>query len=69
MIVYGGVTLVSALLKARVIDEFEFYINPTVLGKGLTIFNDLQDRLPLVLLDSKAFGCGVVVNRYEPVNQ
>ena len=67
MIVYGGITFVSALLKARVIDEFEFYINPTVLGKGLTVFNELQERLSLVLLDSKSFSCGIVVNRYEPV--
>lgn len=66
IIVYGGAEFVTSLVKAGLIDEYYLFINPTALGKGLTIFNDLENRQDLILARSTPFECGIVVQVYEP---
>ena len=66
IIVYGGATFVSNLIKENLIDEFHLSINPTAIGRGMTIFGDLKDRLKLKLVQSNVFSNGKVVNHYEP---
>jgi dihydrofolate reductase len=65
MIVYGGASFVSSLIKARLIDEFYFYINPTILGNGMTIFKDIQDFQTFRLLSSTSYNCGMSVQHYS----
>ena len=65
IIAYGGCTFVSALVTEKLIDEFHLFINPSAIGKGMTIFNDLKSRQDLKLLRSKSFNCGIVVLNYE----
>ncbi len=38
IIVYGGAGFVSSLIKGNLLDEYNFVVNPTALGKGMTIF-------------------------------
>ena len=66
MIVYGGASFVSALIKEGLIDEFHLFINPAVLGKGLTIFKDVDHKQGLALVNSASFECGIVLLHYEP---
>ena len=66
IIVYGGATFVSNLIKENLIDEFHLCINPAAIGSGLTIFGNLEDRLKLKLVQSTAFSNGKVVNHYKP---
>lgn len=66
IIVYGGAGFVSSLIKENLIDEYNFVVNPTILGKGMTIFNDLEDKLNLQLVKSKSFDSGEVLLCYEP---
>lgn len=66
IIVYGGAGFVSSLIKNNLIDEYYFFINPSAIGKGLTIFGGLEKNFNLKLIKSTAFDCGVVVNQYEP---
>lgn len=65
IIVYGGATFVSALIKAGLIDELNLFINPVAIGKGLTIFKELVDKQKFSLANSKAFACGIVVLTYN----
>lgn len=65
IIVYGGATFVSNLIKENLIDEFHLAINPAAIGHGLTIFGNLKDRLKLKLVQSNVFSTGKVVNHYE----
>ncbi len=67
MIVYGGATFVSSLIKARLINEFHLFINPTIIGNGMTIFKQ-TDRQNLTLIKSKSYDCGIMVLHYEPKN-
>lgn len=61
--VFGGAGFASALISAGLVDEFQFYINPAALGGGRRIF-DQADFRKFRLLGSKAYECGIVVNRY-----
>jgi dihydrofolate reductase len=66
IIAYGGATFVSALIKQGLVDEFHLFINPAVIGKGMTIFNDLDSKQDLALVKATPFDCGIVVLHYEP---
>src|SRR5436853_5706077 len=45
----GGSGLALSLIKAKVIDEFRFMINPVVIEKGTSIFEGMQGKLDLEL--------------------
>ena len=66
IIAYGGAEFVSSLVKNNLIDEYHLFVNPVALGKGMTIFGDLEENLNLKLVKAKAFSCGVVGLCYEP---
>jgi len=66
IIVYGGATFVSALIKQGLIDEFHLFINPTAIGNGMTIFKELDRNLNLTLVKSTSFDCGIVALNYKP---
>lgn len=66
IIAYGGATFVSALIKNGLIDEFHIFINPTAIGKGLPIFQELDSKQNLILVKSTSFDCGIVVLNYVP---
>lgn len=66
IIVYGGATFVSSLIEKRLIDELHLFVNPAAIGKGMPIFS-AGARSLFRLAGSKAFTCGIVVLRYEPV--
>ena len=61
----GGPHLAARAIQAGLVDEFQLFINPAVLGAGRRIF-DQGGFAKLVLLGSKAYACGMVVNRYAP---
>lgn len=65
MIVYGSGQLVSALIKANLVDEFHIWIHPVVIGKGKTLFRDLTKDLKFDLFKTKRFSSGVVLFYYE----
>lgn len=69
IIVYGGATFVSSLIKAGLIDEFYLFVNPTVLGKGMTIFKEINSDLNLTLVKSTSYDCGIVVLKYKLINE
>jgi len=47
------------------IDEFDLFINPTAIGKGMTIFQELESKQNLTLVKSTSFDCGIVVLSYK----
>jgi dihydrofolate reductase len=63
----GGPTLAATLVRHGLIDEFRTYVNPVVLGAGKSFFPPLEDRVALKLLETRSFGWGVVMLRYEVV--
>ena len=62
IIVYGGAKFVAALIERELIDELNFFVNPTAIGAGLRVF---KDRVPLSLVGSTAYPCGIIVSTYR----
>ena len=62
----GGVKLPLALSELRLIDEYEFVVQPRLAGHGPTLFAGLSKHLDLKLVSRLEFGSGAVAMRYEP---
>ncbi len=65
IIVYGGGTFVSSLIKNNLIDEYHLFVNPSILGSGMTIFGGSEQRLNLTLSTARSFDCGIAVLSYQ----
>jgi dihydrofolate reductase len=66
IICFGGAGFASALVAYGLVDEYELFVNPTAVGAGLSIFGSAVDGLRLDPIGSKAYECGITVNRYSP---
>jgi dihydrofolate reductase len=64
MAILGSGSIVSQLAQQGLIDEYQFMVNPVVIGKGRTLFEDIKDRLPLKLTDTRIFANGNVLLSY-----
>lgn len=62
----GSTMLAQTFMQLDLIDEYRISINPTVLGEGKPLFENVTRKFPLRLLESKQFKSGVVALRYEP---
>jgi dihydrofolate reductase len=47
------------------IDEYGLYVHPVVLGGGKPMFPRLHDKINLQLVETRTFGSGVVLLRYQ----
>jgi dihydrofolate reductase len=65
IIVYGGVSFVASLVKENLIDEFNFFINPVAMGKGESIFTQINDFFQLKLQKSIVYNSGIVLLQYS----
>ena len=65
MVVYGGASFDSSLIKLGLIDEFLLFINPVAIGNGMTIFKDLNEIQKFNMIKSLAFDSGEVLLHYE----
>ena len=65
IVVYGGASFDSSLIKEKLVDEFYLFINPVAIGNGMTIFKDLNEIQKYTLIESNAFECGKFLLRYE----
>ena len=64
-ILVGSPSLIVALGNLDVIDEYQLGVQPTVVGSGLQLFKNVEDRIDLKLVKTKTFGCGAVFFYYE----
>ena len=62
----GGVKLPQALTELGLIDEYEFVVQPRVVGHGPTLFAGLSKYVDLKLVSRRELGSGAVAMRYEP---
>ena len=68
-ILAGSPSLIVALTQLDLIDEYQLCVHPVILGKGLPLFKNINDRINLKLLKTKTFGCGAVTLYYEPTKK
>jgi dihydrofolate reductase len=68
LLLQGSADLVRLLAEHHLIDEYWFTIAPLVLGKGKRLFAE-GDQLQLHLVNTKAYGSGMLRLTYEPSKQ
>jgi dihydrofolate reductase len=68
-ILVGSPSLIVAFTQLSLIDEYQLNVNPIILGSGLPLFKNIQERVDLQLLKTKQFGSGAVVLYYEPAKK
>jgi dihydrofolate reductase len=64
IVMFGSPAAVRSLIKEDMVDEFWLFVNPILLGKGIPMFPDLEERKSLELLDEKRFKNGVVLLKF-----
>jgi dihydrofolate reductase len=60
----GGAHLAATFMRLDLIDEYQVFFHPVVLGGGTPMFPALPQRVELRLLETRAFGSGVLYVRY-----
>lgn len=66
MVILGSGSIVTQLSPTGLIDEYQFIVNPVVLGKGRTMFEGVGDKLNLKLTNSRTFKNGNFYVSYAP---
>jgi dihydrofolate reductase len=64
LITFGGARFAAALLRAGLVDELQLFVNPAILGSGLSLFEGIADLKP-ELISSRGYACGITVLRYR----
>ncbi len=68
-ILVGSRSLIIQLMKLNLIDEYQLCVHPVVAGSGLPLFENVNDRTILKLINTKTFKGGAVILYYEPTNE
>jgi len=63
--IVGGARTARACLDSGLVDEIELYIVPCLLGDGIPLLERRNALAPLRLSETRSFGNGVVMVRYE----
>ena len=62
--VVGGADLAATFLSEGLVDELRLYVHPVLIGRGKRLFPDADATLDLGLVQTRAFGNGVVLLHY-----
>lgn len=61
----GGADLAATFMRLDLVDEYRVYVHPVLIGRGKPLFPDSAVRTGLRLAETREFGNGVVLLRYE----
>jgi dihydrofolate reductase len=65
----GGAGIASSVFPLGLVDQYELYVHPVVLGGGTPLFQNLDKPLDLKLVETRTFNSGVVYLRYLPADR
>jgi dihydrofolate reductase len=65
-ILVGSRSLIIQSMKLNLIDELQLMVHPVILGSGLPLFEQINDRTILKLVKTKTFSSGAMTLYYEP---
>src|SRR5438067_3030412 len=61
----GGADLAATFMALDLIDEYRVYVHPVLIGRGKPLFPTSDVKRSLELVETRAFGNGVVLLRYR----
>jgi dihydrofolate reductase len=65
MIIYGSGRMVDSLIQLGLVDEYQLWVHPVIIGKGKPLFNNLHSTINLELYKAKRFSSGVMLLCYK----
>lgn len=65
LVMFGGVSTVRALVAADLVDEYWLKVNPTIVGRGGSMFSDVTQRRALTLRSARPYPSGTVAMIYS----
>jgi dihydrofolate reductase len=68
MLVQGSASIVHALGRADLVDEYRLYVHPVLLGEGKSLFSPGQARQDLTLTGLTRYANGVLATTYQRTN-
>jgi dihydrofolate reductase len=66
LLIQGSGTLVRRLMQHNLVDAYQLWVHPVVLGSGRRLFADGVAPASLQLVDTKTTSTGVVALTYQP---
>ena len=64
ILLFGSPTATHSLMKLNLIDGYWLFVNPIILGRGIPLFTDIQDKIKLNLVTTRRFSSGVTELNY-----
>lgn len=61
----GSRSLIIQLMRQKLVDQLQLCIYPVVAGSGRLLFEDMQERYPLRLVNTRIFTGGAVIHYYD----
>ncbi len=65
ILIFGSSTAVHSLMTLNLIDDYWLMINPVLIGSGIPMFKDINEKINMKLTDSNILSSGVVCLHYE----
>jgi dihydrofolate reductase len=62
--VFGGSEVVSAMIEEDLVDEFQIFVHPVILGGGPRLLPALEERRSMRLIENRTFDGSVLGLRY-----
>ncbi|WP_176721254.1 dihydrofolate reductase family protein [Staphylococcus saprophyticus] len=68
IVVLGSPRFAHYLMQLNLVDEYKITISPTLIGKGLPLFQNIHDKVDLKLIKSETFESGALGLNYQVLN-
>jgi dihydrofolate reductase len=65
IVIFGSPGAAHSLMAENLIDDYWLFVNPILLGQGIPVFKNIQQRSALKLVASHVFSNGVICLHYE----
>lgn len=65
IVILGSGSVIAQLTDAGLIDEYQVVVNPVIIGKGRTMFENVSHKINLRLTNSRTFKNGNVLLSFE----
>ncbi|MBI2731157.1 MAG: dihydrofolate reductase family protein [Sphingobacteriales bacterium] len=66
VLIFGSPSAIHYLFSQDLVDEMYLFVNPILLGNGISLFNEIKERLQYKLASTKTFeSCQVVCLHYN----
>jgi dihydrofolate reductase len=62
---YGGAKIATTFINLDLVDEYRLAVHPVVIGKGKPLFQNIEDRHRLKLINVKGYKSGVFLVNYQ----